>query len=333
MDSHTSQVPFLNNKNQITIILLQAILPAFILLLFSACLEANRQQTASTVEPPRTADLSFDLEITNPAFPPGEGPVVIIDEVHNNFHTAAGTYQPFASLLEKDGYVIKPGTSMLSRAFLDSCQILVITDAMPPNNAGDPPTFSENEISALNEWVREGGRLFLITDHMPDPAAIDRLARSFGVEINNGYVMNRSPSGEDHPIVFSRGDTTLIDHPVTSGRTSGEFVESVVTFTGSAFRAGPDFQPVLVFGPGKESLMPDEYWRFTDNTPRVSVAGWYQGAVAEYGEGRIAVFSEAAMFTAQLFGEQKFPVGLIHPDAGGNARLLFNVMHWLSDLL
>ncbi len=36
---------------------------------FAFCLE---QQTASTVEPPRTVDRSFDPEIKNPAFPLGK---------------------------------------------------------------------------------------------------------------------------------------------------------------------------------------------------------------------------------------------------------------------
>jgi hypothetical protein len=57
------------------------------------------QQTASTVEPPRTVDRSFRYDIEEPAYPQGNGPVILIDEAHNNFHTGVGTYRPFAELL------------------------------------------------------------------------------------------------------------------------------------------------------------------------------------------------------------------------------------------
>ena len=71
-------------------------------LVFSMVSFGSDQQTASKVEPPRTADESFHPEIKAPAFPKGKGPVVLIDEAHNNFHTATGTYKPFAALLKRD---------------------------------------------------------------------------------------------------------------------------------------------------------------------------------------------------------------------------------------
>jgi len=44
------------------------------------------------------------LDIQTPAFSPGDGPVVCIDEAHNNFHTIDGNYKAFANLIRSGGY-------------------------------------------------------------------------------------------------------------------------------------------------------------------------------------------------------------------------------------
>jgi hypothetical protein len=248
-------------------------------------------------------------------------------------HTAEGTYLPFSALLSRDGYVVKKAKTKITPDLLQSCSILVIADAQPPSQQGDPPTFSQHEIDILNEWVRKGGSLFVITDHMPDPGAIEKLALSFGIQVNDGYVLNGYFSGRERPIVFRRSDGSLIDHPITDGRDPSEKIQSVATFAGSAFKAGPDFQPLLVFGVGRRSWMPKEYWKFPPGTPNIDVAGWFQGGVSEFGEGRIAFFSEAAMFTAQIFDQGRVRAGMNHPLGEDNAQLLLNVMHWLSSRL
>jgi hypothetical protein len=293
---------------------------------------AYGQQTASQVEPPRTVDRSYTFKIEKPAHARGEGPVVLVDEAHNNFHTAAGTYHPFAELLRRDGYVVKQGKKKISPNLLESCRVYVIADAQPPAEKGDPPTFSSEEIASMEQWVKGGGALFLITDHMPDPGAVAGLAAAFGIEVNNGYVLSGQPGDQEVPIVFTAsGRDRLKEHPLTRGRRPGEAVKQVATFAGSAFKAGASFQPLLVFGPGRRSWMPEKYWTFPPGTPNVSAEGWYQGGVMEWGEGKIAFFSEAAMFTAQIFAQGRIKAGMNHPLAKDNARLLLNVMHWLSE--
>ena len=119
------------------------------------------------------ADTTFQPVVTNPAFAPGEGPVVVVDEAHHNFHL--DTLQPPADL-------------------------------------------------------------------------------------------------------FRRADGRLRDHAITNGCTAAERVDSVRSFTGQAFRAGPAAEPLMVMNPRMVSLMPDVAWQFDETTRRVSVAGWYQGA-------------------------------------------------------
>jgi len=290
------------------------------------------QQTASTIEPPRTVDRSFHYSIKNPAYPEGKGPVVHIDEAHNNFHTAVGTYLPFAELLRQDGYVVKRAKDKITEELLSFGSIYVIADAQPPFKVGDPPTFSGEEIRILDDWVKKGGSLFVITDHMPDPGAIKDLAFSFGIEVSNGYVMAGPPPGRPGPTLFQKKDGSLADHFLTKGRGPDEQALRVATFAGSAFRCEEGFQPVLILGEGFRSWMPEEYNKFPPGTPNIDVSGWYQGGVKTYGKGRIAFFAEAAMFTAQAFGDGRIKAGMNHPLGGDNARLLLNILHWLSDL-
>ena len=48
---------------------------------------------------------------------------------------------------------------------------------------------------------------------------------------------------------------------------------------------------------------------------------------------RVAVFGEAAMFSAQLAGPDKRQMGMNAPIASKNPQFLLNVMHWLSGKL
>lgn len=52
-----------------------------------------------------------------------------------------------------------------------------------------------------------------------------------------------------------------------------------------------------------------------------------------FGKGRVAVFGEAAMFSAQLAGPNKDPMGMNDPIASRNPQFLLNLMHWLSGKL
>jgi hypothetical protein len=287
-------------------------------------------QTASTVEPPRTVDTSYAPDLPAPAYGPGSGPTICADETRNNFHALDGTYLPFARVLDRDGYEVR----VLGEggAALEACDLLVIADAQPPEHPGDPPTFPAEDVAAIHSWVVAGGSLFLITDHQPDPSAVQALSASFGVELHNGYVFDGPPGEAGGPMVFRRGDGTLADDPLLDARGPEGEVTEVATFLGSALRGGPKFRPLLLFGSGVLSWAPERYYEFEPDTPRVDVSGWSQGGVMEYEAGRVAVFGEAAMFTAQVFDQGRIRVGMNAPEATHNLQLLLNVVHWLSRL-
>lgn len=281
-------------------------------------------------------DTNFKPKIAKPAYAEGRGPTVLIDEAHFNFHTAGGRYQTFADLLRRDGYVVQASTTKFTKETLQAGRILVIANPVGERNQSDwsppyDPAFTDAEVAAVREWVQQGGALWLIVDHLPIPAAADKLAQAFGVRFHNGYALE--PETRGRPMIFQRADDSLRDHPITRGRGENEKVTSVATFTGSAFQAGKDAAPLFVLGARVASFVPPAAGQFTNDTPSVPVGGWLQGAALRSGKGRVAVFGEAAMFSAQLAGPNRAPMGMNDPLAAQNPQLLLNVAHWLAGLL
>ena len=281
-------------------------------------------------------DPDFRPPIFDPAYAQGKGSKIYIDEAHNNFHTMEGRYKPFAELLERDGYVVIPLKDTIHKNMLDSVDILVIANALNIRNTEDwtlptPSAFTEDEIKNIKEWVNNGGSLFLIADHMPFPGAVKNLARAFGFDLNNGFALDtmNKTLGD----LFTRKDGTLEDNFITNGRSEQEKVDSIYSFTGEAFQIPDNATPVLILNDNFISLMPDTAWNFKQDTPKISVAGWSQGSVKKFGKGKIAMWGEAAMFSAQIAGEKKIKVGMNSPKAKHNYQLLLNIIHWLDGRL
>ncbi len=290
----------------------------------------------SSLPAQQVADTLFSPNVGVPAYKENAGPIVLLDEAHYNFHTASGRYLAFARLLRKDGYVVQPNATRFTRAELDKAKILVIANALARENENDwvlptPSAFDSSEIAAVKEWVHDGGSLLLIADHMPFPGAAGELAAQFGVLMGNGFAM--IDGGNDGRIAYSKSAGSLADHPVTRGRNKDERVDSIVAFTGQAFRLEGKGAPLMMLGRNVVLLLPQVAWQFSKLTPAISASGMYQGATVQFGKGRVAVFGEAAMFSAQVAGPNRVPIGMNDPSAPQNPRFLLNVMHWLSGLL
>lgn len=135
------------------------------------------------------------------------------------------------------------------------------------------------------------------------------------------------------PTIFRTTDGTLRSDAIVRGRHAGEAVTAIRTFTGQAFRAPPEAEPVLILPGTFISLLPEKAWQFSADTRRQSAAGWLQGAVTRVESGRAAFFGEAAMFSAQVAGPERRPMGMNAPGAEQNFQFVLNVLHWLSGLL
>lgn len=300
------------------------------------------------------SDPTYKPPLPRPAYESGKGPRVAIDEAHHNFHTAKGRYKPFAELLRRDGYRVDALAQPFSAESLKDVNVLVISNALHERNAQDwsipgSSAFTKDEIAVVHGWVEKGGSLFLIVDHPPFPAAASDLAKAFGVEFSNGHATaGHWKGGTD---TFERG-TGLKECIITRGRSDEEKVTKVATYTGSAFKPPKGAIPIMEFGPKSVSHERAAGEQGESKPREVPIKGWCQGAAMKVGKGRVAVFGEAAMFSAQrissalwridlplgegkmfrmvLFGPGPERFGMNAPEAKQNHQLLLNVMHWLS---
>lgn len=273
-------------------------------------------------------DTAFNFPINNPAYEYRKGPVIMLDEYHFNFHTLNGRYLPFGKLLSNDGYVLKSNNEKFNYDKLKECRILVISNALDSSDQEewtlpDPSAFSKDEISAVKKWVEDGGSLFLIADHMPFAGAVYELASEFGIEWQNGFAMNKIMNMYDK---FFKANNTLAENELTKN------IDTILTFTGSAFTIPPNAKPILLLDDSFTILYPNTAWKFSDSTRSVNGKGFCQGAYMNFGKGKIVVFGEAAMFSAQITGSGNMAtkMGFNLPAAHNNIKLLLNIIHWLD---
>ncbi|MBK7872453.1 MAG: DUF4350 domain-containing protein [Saprospiraceae bacterium] len=280
----------------------------------------------ATVLAQQIPDSSFIYSIAQPKYAAGTGPIVCVDAAHQNFHTPDNRFYAFAKLLRADGYLVNAFEEDFSAESLKKCFILVISNPLHEQNASswqlpNPSAFTNDEIQAVKNWVNDGGRLFLIADHMPFAGAAHDLAQAFGFEFLNCFAMdNRQRSAE----YFYRSNKTLQAHEITAD------IDTIVTFTGSAFKIPRKAKPVLKLNATYTLLSPQVAWQFDDSTPHLPADGFCQLASLEYSKGKVFVSGEAAMFSAQLAGANRTPMGMNAPYAKENPKLLLNIIHWLA---
>lgn len=308
-------------------------------------------------------DVAAQATVSRPAYPLGEGPVVLLDLGHNNFDHSE--FPPvLAEWLTQDGYVLRQLSTRFDDASLADVDIVISKNPLPARDGmrqrpgpftgriegwrlPTPSAFSQGEIEFLYDWVLSGGAFLLQIEHMPMAGAAAELVSRFNFEISDGFALDerhlqdlaRCSGTESTPAsgigrrcrirraagstTFRRSDGSLADHAVTNGRTFPERVDSIETGFGVAFRLPADGQSLLTFGPSHVSLLPDVTWEFDDTTQRQAIGGWSQAGIARVGSGRVALLGDSMLLRSALEEE----------GATANTQFTLNVIYWLSGLL
>jgi len=286
---------------------------------------------AITVFAQQMADPEFNTSVENPAYS-RNGPRVMFDEAHHNFHTTEGRYKPFVDLLLNDGYRVIRNRLPFSKTTLSSYKVLIISNALGAEEDDDPgadkSAFTDEEIQAVHDWVKDGGALLLIADHAPFGGAASALASRFAVDMSKGYTSDKQNSVADGPtqLIFSRQNKLLGSHPITEGRNEKEKINLVRSFTGQSLKGPEGSVGILNLSPTATDS--PTY----DSQTSVSAAGRSQALALKFGKGRVVVQGEAAMLSAQLSGPEKYAMGMNVPGYD-NKQYALNVMHWLSGIL
>src|SRR5688572_12996144 len=279
----------------------------------------------------QVADPEFSTSVDNPAYS-RNGPRIMFDEAHHNFHTTDGRYKPFADLLTNDGYQVIRNRKPFTKQSLDSFKVLVIANALGAeemdDEGSDKSAFTEEEIQAVYDWVKGGGALLLIADHAPFGGAASALGLKLGVDMSQGYTFDaaNSLSGIASFLIFSRENKLLGPHPIFEGRNEKERVNKVLSFTGQSLKGPEESSGILKLSETAQDS------RNHEQKEMVSAAGRAQALAFKVGKGRVVVHGEAAMLSAQITGQDKFKMGM-NVEGYDNKQYALNVMHWLSGIL
>jgi hypothetical protein len=265
-------------------------------------------------------DPDFDVTVRNPAYT-SKHPEVLFDEAHQNFHTATGCYKVFADLITNDGYRVTPNREPLTPEKLTKYNIFVSANA-PAKRGASPSAFTEAECKAVEEWVRAGGALLLITDHEPFASGSEELGKRFGVDMSLMTTVDRA-NETDNGLLFSRERHQLGDHPILRGRNTSEQVNRVLTFVGQSLKGPPGSVQLLKFSETAQDVVRGK---------KISAAGRAQGIAFKFGKGRVVVMGEAGDLSAQVYGDPPEKMGMNVPGCD-NRQFALNIMHWLSGLI
>lgn len=276
-------------------------------------------------------DPEFDTSVAKPAYKK-DGPRILFDEAHHNFHTTEGRYKPFVDVLMNDGYRVIRNRQPFTKSSLSGFKVLVIANALGAeemdDNGADGSAFTEEECKAVQDWVKSGGALLLIADHAPFGGAAAALGSRFGVDMSKGFTYDEANSAPNSPslLIFSRENKLLATHPISEGRDQNEKLNMVQSFTGQSLKGPEDSVAILKLG----DTAKDTPNREADSS--VSAAGRAQAIALKFGKGRVVVQGEAAMLSAQIAGQNKQKMGMNVP-GNDNKQYALNVVHWLSGLL
>jgi len=288
-------------------------------------------------------DDGWRFENRAPLFAAGAGPRVCIDEAHLQEHTVVNKFGPYARMLRGDGFRVVPFRSAIAPRTLAGCDVLI--SANPQAKAPGSPdfwpyphhsAFARAEIDALVTWIRGGGAFLLFADHAPGAGASAGLAAALGLQVFDGWARVNDRDG--NPEIYARAAGLFAAHPILDGRSEAERVDVLSVTIAGAFFGSEQFQPLVAFGPEARGYVrlgdmgqqlpgiPEREW------PRFLLSGWWLAATREWGAGRVAVFGDATACTAQLYGPEREPLGMNHPEARHNARFCLNLVRWLARL-
>ncbi|HVY83032.1 MAG TPA: hypothetical protein VG994_18755 [Steroidobacteraceae bacterium] len=298
-----------------------------------------------------SADPDFDATVKVKTYGAKEHPLVVIDEAHNNLHTADGLYKPLATLLTNDGYTVEAGKEKFQPQTLRAMRVLIVANARPESTAEGAAisAFTDAECDIVRDWVIDGGSLLLIADHAPFGTAANELAKRFGVSMGKGIAFDLV-SYESLPtfVAFSADHGQLGDHPILKGLHPGERIKRVVAFGGQSLSVPGGATALLKFGPtslesenqSELQLALEDARARGPSAPAALVrhatpaAGRAQAVALVVGTGRVVVAGEAGMFSAQIAkGQQPSGADLkfgMNTAGNDDKQFALNVLHWLS---
>jgi len=284
------------------------------------------------------ADMQADMSVSSPKFNPETSPRVSFDSGHGNFHDINTTYAPFARLMKNDGILLCTHVGFFTENTLQDTKLLIIANATPSEDNGVEASsaFTESEIYILTKWIQDGGSLLLIADHDPFGSAASELAKAFGVGMSSVWTVDSlrfsEAIGKTTWLEFSEENKGLGRHSILQSEIPESAVRRVITFTGQSLSFDSTWTSILKLSPYARNYYSRSEAKAaaSDTTTYFPVPGQSQLIAREYGNGRIVIAGDAAMFTAQevrIF-LKSYHAGFNY-EGYENKNLVLNIVRWL----
>ncbi len=289
----------------------------------------------ATAQRAQKPDLAYRYENNSPAFAAGSGPKIVFS-TRNSVFVEVDLHSPLSALAEADGFATAKDERLLDAVVADNPGILALINpylrSYNDYPAIEPPSaFSDEEIEAVRGWVENGGSLLVIADHAPLGGGSSKLASAFGFTYLNGH------TGEDRSAAAGYAKLSLTytpqdglgDHAITNGATGRKQRGRFHTFGGQSFIPPAEAVSLLTLPQGWSAWFVHDIGANLQSPQKMDASGMSQGAVLEYGKGRVAIFAEAGAFSAQLLPDGSH-VGFNTELGKENPEFALSVLRWLA---
>lgn len=280
-------------------------------------------------------DTPFNATTLHPKYKQQKGPKILIDAGHHNFIVEMGLIKPFVDLSSFDGYQPKIDSGIFTPAYLANYKMVLITPAMPfkfgsKKEVTTEVTFTKDELTAIHDWVMDGGSLIMLSEHAPIDKSMTPLFNTFGIQSSIGAVFDTV--NYDTSIKLSNAQTILIfnnsngllnkNHPIIQGSNKNEIVNNIETYTGCAL-TGEGYNNILKLSPTATIRK----W----NASQPSGGGDSQCLAGSFGKGKIVALGDCNGFTSMYVntGGKKFSAGM-QVEQYDWKQFVLNTLHWLS---
>ncbi len=280
-------------------------------------------------------DSPFNAKVFNPKFKQQNGPSILFDVAHHNFIVEMGLAKPLIDLAISDGYKPKIDSAKFTKAYLEQYDIVVIMPAMPfvfgsKKQVTDEITFTNEELSALHQWVIKGGALLMFSEHAPIDKSVIPLFNKFDIQISTGIVadsMNCDNSKQipnyETLLKFNTENGLLnTTHPITKGSKPNESIHSIVTYGGGGLK-GESYINIFKLAPTAFV----KKWNGTAPSGDVNS----QCLAGKIGKGKVVALGDCNGFTAMyvMSSGKKLSAGM-QVEGYDWKQFALNTFHWLS---
>ena len=234
--------------------------------------------------------------------------------------------------------MIREHQGLFDETALKNVDLLIIANATASEQKEDGSTsaFSENEINVLTDWIQNGGSLLLIADHDPFGSAASDLARALGVGMASVWTVDTlrvNPEiGKNTWLEYTRENNGLGQHSILRAESPESAIKRVITFTGQSLSFDSTWTSILQLSNSAQNFYTraDASIASADPSTYFGVPGQSQLIARKYGDGRIVIAGEAAMYTAQVVRVffKTTHAGFNFQDYD-NKTLVVNIIHWL----